>query len=75
MLLYLQHNAHSTQPMYETCFVMNSIQSMGYTNEPVQYVVLKENELAPMALAFAERSFAESWNVNDSEQNKYWDSL
>ena len=75
MFLYLQHNAHSTQPIYETCFDTNSIKSIGYTNEPIQYIVLKEDELTTMSLAFAERSFAESWDINDLEQNAYWDSF
>jgi hypothetical protein len=54
---------------------MKSIHIMGYTTEPRQYTTLKESELHPMSLAYAQRSFSESWDINDIEQNEYWDSF
>ena len=75
MSLYLQHHAESTQPLYETCFIMNTIKSMGYTSEPVLYKVLTESELNPMLLAYAEVSFSDGWDIENKEENDYWDSF
>lgn len=75
MLLYLQHNAHSTQPMYETCFVMKSIHSMGYTSEPIVYKTIEESEINPMSLAYAQSSFSQDWNIENQEENEYWESF
>lgn len=56
-------------------YIMRTVKSMGYTNEPANYVSLKENEVNPMLLTYAEKSFSHDWNVNDLEENEYWNSF
>jgi hypothetical protein len=75
-MLLLQNNFHSTNSYSDAVYYfINRIESRGYTCEPIEYKTLKEDELNPMILAYAQKSFAQDWDVNDIEQNKYWDSF
>jgi hypothetical protein len=37
--------------------------------------LLKENEINSMSLAYAENSFKNDWDLEDQEENEYWDSF
>jgi hypothetical protein len=75
MILILENNVHSTQPLYEMCYVINKDKNMGYTSEPITYEPLKETELNLMSISYAQKSFVEDWDISDIEENEYWNSF
>lgn len=75
MMLIFQNSAQSTQPIYEMCYKISTVKSMGYTSEPISYKSLNEDEINPMALAHAETVFTEFWDTSDEAENEYWNSL
>lgn len=75
-MLLLQNNFDTTNSYAEAIYYfINKSESRGYTSVPVDYAILNEDELNPMLLAYAEKSFAESWDINNEDENAYWESF
>jgi hypothetical protein len=40
-----------------------------------EYTLLKESEINSMSLSYAENSFKNDWDLEDQEENDYWNSF
>lgn len=76
MLLILDSPASSSHKVYERVSTLIEVRP-SYTHEarPSDYTILPEGDSKAMLLAYAQKSFANDWDLDNEEENAYWESL